>query len=572
MPGQTTPPTARCTGAGLTDALGEGGGQRGLQGFGVVLLLPQGSPDADHEQVEHQGERQSDDDCSHLQGVDAVQGQHDQGQGTDDDRPGDAQPAGAVGGGVLGLGGEVGQHQGAGVGGGHIEEHAHHDGYTDHKGGSRVLGDQGEEAGAVAVHGVIQAEPTVHDLTDGGIAEEGDPQRVEGEGHQQHADDELAQRAAAGDAGQEEAHEECPGHPPGPEEDGPPFEPAFVHDGPLGLIGEGLHEHAGEAGEEVAHVLDQCVEQLDSVAGDQHVEHQQNRSEDVELGQAADALLHTGDRRDGHHDHGQDDQCGLDGESHGPTEHDVQAVGEEDHADAEAGGDAEDGAQHGGDLDGVARGSAGSLADDRVESAADAQGQVVAVGEEAEGHAGQSVHGPAGDAVVEHRPQGGLLGGGQGLRLDVHAGADEVVGGRADHGEEHQVHADAGGEEHGGPGEEAELRLGVIGAELGLAHAGAGHHQDEDHDDRGGEDEVPAQAGAEPVEGGLKGVVRGLRLEGRPEGEQDDGRGRDDEDRPVDLGDAWGAPAVRHLGSVSLRRLRVIRGGCHEVVFPSSVS
>ena len=103
------------------------------------------------------------------------------------------------------------------------------------------------------------------------------------------------------------------------------------------------------------------------------------------------------------------------------------------------------------------------LAEDRVERRAHRERQVQPVGEVGQRHPHQGVHRPAGDAVVEQRPHRRLAGGRDGL--GVTGRRRHVLGDRLDDGVEHHVGADAGREEHRGPGERGELRPGVVGAE-----------------------------------------------------------------------------------------------------------
>ena len=234
-------------------------------------------------------------------------------------------------------------------------------------------------------------------------------------------------------------------------------------------------------------------------------------------------------------------------QTHFDVEHHAQAEGDEDHADAQCGGDAEDGADHRCDLDGVSGPALGSFADYGVERALDRQRQVVAVGEEAERHTGQRVHRPAGDAVVEHGPQRSLLSCSHAAALG--ARADPQIGGGPDDGEEHQIGADAGGEEHGRPGEQTEPGLGMIRAKLRFAHSGQRDDQDKDHDDGCGEDEVPAQIVTGPVEHRLHRGVRSIGENCSPSAEAQKNRRGGDEYWPVDLGGC--------------------RGGCHSLcTFP----
>ena len=103
-----------------------------------------------------------------------------------------------------------------------------------------------------------------------------------------------------------------------------------------------------------------------------------------------------------------------------------------------------------------------ALADERVERGADSQRHIQTVGKVAEGHTHQGVEGPAGQAIVEHGVDHGFLGGLHSLAL-AH-GRRHVHGDRLGDGEKHEVHANAGGKEHGHPGESIEFGPRVVWA------------------------------------------------------------------------------------------------------------
>ena len=175
-----------------------------------------------------------------------------------------------------------------------------------------------------------------------------------------------------------------------------------------------------------------------------------------------------------------------------------------------------------------------ALTNQRVEGAADRQRHVESVGVVAEGHTHQGVHGPAGHAVVEERVDDGVL---RSLaRLPRPDWWRVVLRHRLGDGEEHEVHSNAGGEEHRGPGEQTILGPGVIGAEADRPCPRERDPQHEDHTDRGGEDVEPAEVIGDPPSGGAQGVVGVIGSDGRPGHDDRDPQSREEEHRPVGLG------------------------------------
>src|SRR5699024_9549033 len=68
-------------------------------------------------------------------------------------------------------------------------------------------------------------------------------------------------------------------------------------------------------------------------------------------------------------------------------------------------------------------------------------------------------------------------------------------------GEEHQVDADTGGEQHRCPSEHPIFGPRMIRSEPGIAHSAEGDDNDEKYDDPRGEDVVPAKIRSNPVHG-----------------------------------------------------------------------
>ncbi|MET3146886.1 UNVERIFIED_ORG: hypothetical protein ABIB63_002684 [Xanthomonas axonopodis] len=114
-----------------------------------------------------------------------------------------------------------------------------------------------------------------------------------------------------------------------------------------------------------------------------------------------------------------------------------------------------------------------ALADQRIQRRAQRQWQVMAEGEIRQGHGGQCEHPPTMQAPMQEQHLHRLACG----RLAV-AGATlgwlQIMRERLGDAEEEQRDADAGGEQHAGPGEITEFRLVVIGAQLDVAVAGQG--------------------------------------------------------------------------------------------------
>ncbi|MNI78125.1 hypothetical protein D3C73_1344740 [compost metagenome] len=125
------------------------------------------------------------------------------------------------------------------------------------------------------------------------------------------------------------------------------------------------------------------------------------------------------------------------------------------YANTERGGDTEDGTQHRGDIYAVANRAIDAFTENRVQGRADGQRQVIAVAEIAEGDTHQRVHRPAGQAVVEQRPDHCLACGFQ--RLTLAFRRHHILCHRFGDREEHQIDADTGGKQHRRPAHQAEF-------------------------------------------------------------------------------------------------------------------
>ena len=218
-----------------------------------------------------------------------------------------------------------------------------------------------------------------------------------------------------------------------------------------------------------------------------------------------------------------------------------------------------------------------ALADERVERGADSQRHVQAVGKVAKGHAHKCIKRPAGEAIVEHGIDHGFLGGLHGFAVTdrwLH-----VHGDRLGHGEEHEVHADASGKEHGRPGEGIKFRPRVVRSEADIAGIGKGNIEHEDHGDGGGENVEPAKVVADPAGHTGEGFCRGIAAEPGIERHGNNEDARDDKYRPVCLGsrDLIRAYGIAGFGLVAADEgadlvaraalLGLSRGGCERGVF-----
>ncbi|MNS73800.1 hypothetical protein D3C72_1072520 [compost metagenome] len=158
-------------------------------------------------------------------------------------------------------------------------------------------------------------------------------------------------------------------------------------------------------------------------------------------------------------------------------EQNFQPVVQLHYANTQRGGDAEDSAQHGRYVYAVADRAVDAFTENRVERRTDGQRQVIAVAEVAEGDAHQRIHRPAGQPVVEQCPHHGLAGGFHRLALAFRW--HHILRHRFGDREEHQIDADAGGEQHRCPTHQAEFGFRLFWPELDRTEARRGdkHHK-----------------------------------------------------------------------------------------------
>jgi len=136
-----------------------------------------------------------------------------------------------------------------------------------------------------------------------------------------------------------------------------------------------------------------------------------------------------------------------------------------------------------------------------------------------------------------------------------------VVQHRLRHTEKQQRDAVAGGEQHGEPGRETVLRVGVIGTELDMAPTGEGHTDDKHQEKSHRQHVEPAEGGGDVGEGGTENLAGQLGIADGAEHQQQDHHHRRYEHRNEDGGSGFGGSVCLAHGRVSL--IRGIVGGGH---------
>ena len=237
--------------------------------------LPQGRGDED----EDEGEGERHDDRRLLEDRNAPGEEHRDRERTGRGRPEDPQPGGGVAPVGKVPGRQVRHDEGARVRTRHVEEDSDEEGKGDEGAAQRKGVEEGVEAALGGrVGDLLEFRIARADEVERGVAEDRHPHEDVGEGQDEGADDELADRPTARDPGEEHADESSPGDPPGPEEERPAVEPGV---GPI--VGEGLEGEHREAGEEVADVRDERVEEEGRVPRDEDPQGEAHREEDVDV-------------------------------------------------------------------------------------------------------------------------------------------------------------------------------------------------------------------------------------------------------------------------------------------------
>lgn len=461
---------------------------------------------------EHDGEWQRAGDGRGLQRLEAIGEEQGDGHHAHQHRPKYPLPERRV---VLAAGGQHVHHQRAGVGRGDEEHHHHQHRHQRNHAAQREVLEEGEQRHRTVLvdHFGQLGEALLQDHVDGGIAEHRHPQQGEAGRDEQHAADELADRAAARDTGDEQADEGRPGQPPAPVQQGPAADPVG---GLVGVQVEGLVDDVGQVGPGVLHV---GLQEEHGRPEDQHEEQQDHRQAQVQLGQDADAAVQSAGHRERGEAAGGGDQGDLHGLVHRPAEQVVQAAVDLQHAVAERSRHAEHGADDREDIHRVADGAVDTFADQRIQRRAQGQRQAVAIAEEGQDQRDDGVDRPGMQAPVEEGQLHRFLRRLHGVRLAYRWGGE--VHHRFGNAEEHQTDAHAGGEQHGEPGGVAVVGTTVVGAELDVAVAADGEEHHADQDQRHGQYVEPAGVGDDPL---LDVVEQRLRFFLEEHGEQHQGQ------------------------------------------------
>ena len=314
-----------------------------------------------------------------------------------------------------------------------------------------------EEVVGVAVQfraNILQPDgPAVH--ADGGCAEDAEPQHGVQEGQGQGVQDHLLDGTSSRDAGHERAHKRGPSDPPAPVKDGPPVHPGRM--GSLAVVGPAVAEvqlskGVGVKGElyEVRKVVaDRLHDDVEDVprliqAEDDH--HEEVAEHEGRVGDSLDSKVQASHHRGGGEQRDDGDQPGsrvgelvlqasakLQGTLNGHVnlpgtvplglrccwgwEAHCAVLGEgslkplkplhatDNLAGAQAKGRAEPGddGDDGQDVQQVTHPAPSGLAKERGHAGAEAQRQVLPVGEEAHGQRSDGVHDPCQEAPVEER-------------------------------------------------------------------------------------------------------------------------------------------------------------------------
>ena len=497
-------------------------------------VLGHGLVQAEHEAHQHHRERQASQYHHGLHGLEVTGEQQADGHQGDHDRPEDPQPVRGVFVDVTALAGQVGHHHRAGVGRGQEQHEAHEDRHTDDDLRRRVMLEQlVDRHGRLFQGGLAQLHRAlVEHQVQGRVAEDRQPGQGEAQRDQQYASHQLAHGTTTGNTSDEHADKRCPGNPPGPVEQGPQAQPAiglgtvaFIH-----IEVECLEHHAVEV---VADVLHEAVEQVQGRTEQQDEDQQATEQDDVQVGQAANAVLHPGYRGDGGHRAHDDDHDQQVGVAVLHAEQVFQAGRYLHRANAQVGHQAQQGHEHAETVHRVAgRALDPALADQWVQRRPQGQRLVMPVGEVRHRQAHQGIDRPAVQAPVQECQLQRLA---RGLVAGRHAfGRVEVVVQGLGRTEVQQRDADAGREQHPGPGAIAEVRGILLGPQLELA---VGRKRQAHHEHQVGGDHqhvVPAETAGQPGLGNVQHLAGLLRGDDQDGSQQQDQRGRGIEHPTVD--------------------------------------
>src|SRR5690606_11649155 len=218
------------------------------------------------------------------------------------------------------------------------------------------------------------------------------------------------------------------------------------------------------------------------------------------------------------------------------------------HRQTEGRGDTEHGAEDGEGIHRMADRSVDAVADQGIQRRADRQRQAMAEGEVRQHQPGQAVDGPDVKAPVEERDLHGLLGRIQGQPRGA-LGWVGIMQYRLRHAEEQQGDTVARGEQHGKPGGEAVLRLGMVRAQLDLAPSAHGDDDDEHQEDGHRQHVEPAEGLGDVAQYRREQLTGQLGLTGGTDDQQQDEKECRYEDRQQDGGiPETASGGFRHAG------------------------
>ncbi|MNH12511.1 hypothetical protein D3C79_720560 [compost metagenome] len=276
----------------------------------------------------------------------------------------------------------------------------------------------------------------------------------------------------------------------------------------------------------IADVLHIGVEDVGGRPQHQEEGEDEGAQPDVELGEDLHPAPHAGDGRQGgdQTDAADEPELALLGDFH--AEHLVEAGVHLGDAKPQGGRYPEYGTEHRQHVGGMAPEAVDPLAENGVEHGANGQRQLAAVAEEGQRQADDHIDGPGVQTPVEEGEAHGHLG-----RFRRHPFGDEGVALQVIHGlgdtPEHQAYAHACAEQHGEPGEVAELRYLVVVAQSNAAKT-AEHQVDGEEQEQGDhQNVVPLEASDDGVLGAGEPGSRGIRVKHPEQQEQGhDGQGR----------------------------------------------
>ena len=331
-----------------------------------------------------------------------------------------------------------------------------------------------------------------------------DPEPQDRERHRQAEDakDELADGAAAANAGDEDADERRPRDGPCPVEDRPRVLPR----GQIIIGREDVvpQRQLRQARDVHAQRLDRALEQEQGGAGDQDEDQQRDRHDDVGVGQSLDALLQAqghgdagdrGDDRDGEHLHVR---------RHRYAEQLIEAGVDLQRAQAHRGRHTKDRADEGHDVDCLADRTEHLVTQQRGEDRAQARRHLALVDEVGERERRQREDRPRVQAEVVQRERHRLLRGVHRPGLDVAARWVGEVRDGFGYAPEHKDRADARREQHREPGQRGVFRHLVVATQPDVAEATHGYPNEETQERGDAQNVEPTQIGHDPPGGGAK--------------------------------------------------------------------